>query len=318
MKTFLWLLRREYWEHRGGFLWAPTVAAIIFLVLNAMALITGEVFMRKNGVNMRFTATDSILEQLRAHGPQLGDAVNLFMYSILSVTGIVLAFVVFFYALGALYDDRRDRSILLWKSLPISDRDTVLSKFVSATVTAPVIATLIGLGCGLGMLALLALWGRLHGIPVGSMLLVAEPGRALLNIVAALPVNAVWALPSIGWLLLVSAWARARPFLWAVGLPVGAGIVLSWLRLLGTLQVAMDWFWVHVVARLFAGVMPMGWLLNGATLARSDLDTSSLLHATSAGNVWAQLLRPDFYIGALIGILFLALAVRIRARRSEL
>ena len=54
-----------------------------------------------------------------------------------SLLGIVVGIVVFFYCLGSLYDDRRDRSILFWKSLPISDRDTVFSKVISAAIVAP-------------------------------------------------------------------------------------------------------------------------------------------------------------------------------------
>ena len=53
---------------------------------------------------------------------------------------IVLGFVVFFFCLGSLYDERKDRSVLFWKSLPLSDGETVLSKAASALVVAPSLA----------------------------------------------------------------------------------------------------------------------------------------------------------------------------------
>lgn len=40
---------------------------------------------------------------------------------------------------------------------------------------------------------------------------------APLRLIGLLPVYLVWALPTIGWLMMVSAWARSKVFLWAVG-----------------------------------------------------------------------------------------------------
>jgi len=33
MKTFYWLVKREFWEHKGGFFWAPVISGIVFLEL---------------------------------------------------------------------------------------------------------------------------------------------------------------------------------------------------------------------------------------------------------------------------------------------
>src|SRR3546814_12295425 len=67
---------------------------------------------------------------------------------------IVLAFVVFFYCLGALYDERKDRSVLFWKSLPVSDAQTVLSKVASAVVVAPVLAVIASLVVMIGFMVM--------------------------------------------------------------------------------------------------------------------------------------------------------------------
>ncbi|WP_210235883.1 ABC-2 transporter permease, partial [Mesorhizobium sp. M1C.F.Ca.ET.212.01.1.1] len=75
----------------------------------------------------------------------------------------VLAFVVFFYCLGALYDDRRDRSILFWKSLPLSDTQTVLSKVISALIVAPLIAVIAGIITMLGFLLVISVVALMHG-----------------------------------------------------------------------------------------------------------------------------------------------------------
>lgn len=76
---------------------------------------------------------------------------------------VVLAFVVFFYCTGALYDDRRDRSILFWKSLPLSDTQTVLSKALSALLVAPIIAVIASVLTMFGFMAILSVIVMTHG-----------------------------------------------------------------------------------------------------------------------------------------------------------
>src|SRR3546814_1893023 len=76
---------------------------------------------------------------------------------------IVLAFVVFFYCLGALYDERKDRSVLFWKSLPVSDAQTVLSKVGSAVVVAPVLAVIASLVTMIGFMVMLSIVVLFHG-----------------------------------------------------------------------------------------------------------------------------------------------------------
>src|SRR3546814_5682810 len=110
---------------------------------------------------------------------QVGFALDVAMYSAMGLLIAVLGFVVFFYCLGALYDDRRDRSILFWKSLPISDTSTVLSKVVSATVLAPIIAVITGIIVGMLQLLILAVTLSFHGVNVWQLLTLANPFRVM-------------------------------------------------------------------------------------------------------------------------------------------
>ena len=167
MKTFYWLVKREFWEHRGGFLMAPMITGGIFLLLNLMAIVTGEVMGTTHGINVAFGGNN--LQQMAASldhksMAMVGAGLDLVMYSPAIIISIVMGFVVFFYALGALYDDRKDRSLLFWKSLPISDTATVLSKLVAATVIAPVIAAVIGTITGILMLLMFAITLSFHGV----------------------------------------------------------------------------------------------------------------------------------------------------------
>ncbi|MFS6583537.1 hypothetical protein WHJ83_14245, partial [Staphylococcus aureus] len=131
-----------------------------------------------------------------------------------------------------LYDDRRDRSLLFWKSLPLSDTATVLSKVVAGTVVAPLIALICGVLTGIAMLLLFAITLSFHGVNLWHLLTYAHPFRVIGNLIGSIPLYALWALPSAGWLLLCSAWARGKPFLWAAALPVAVGLMLGWFNLM--------------------------------------------------------------------------------------
>ena len=61
------------------------------------------------------------------------------------------------------YDERKDRSVLFWKSLPVSDRDTVLSKAVSALVVAPTLAISVAIASMFCFLVLISIFVLVHG-----------------------------------------------------------------------------------------------------------------------------------------------------------
>ena len=172
---------------------------------------------------------------------------------------IVLGFVVFFYCLGALYDERKDRSVLFWKSLPLSDRDTVLSKAAERAGRRP--------GdrhrrrrsprCSPSCWSISARRAR-STAATRSRCCGARAARSTwpAHLVAAIPVYALWALPTVGWLMLCSAWARSKPFLWAVMIPVFAGIFVAWFDMMNIFNLDTGWFWQHIVARSLTSVVP--------------------------------------------------------------
>src|SRR5690606_178290 len=137
----------------------------------------------------------------------------------------VLAFVGFVNFLGAAYVECQHRSVLFWKSLPLSDSSTVLSKVASAVLVAPLIATIASILTMFGFLVLISLVVLFYGgNPVQLLWGPASPALISLQYIAAIPVYALWAMPTIGWLMLCSSWARSKPFLWAIMIPLFAGI----------------------------------------------------------------------------------------------
>jgi ABC-2 type transport system permease protein len=327
MKTMKWLLRREFWEHKGAFFWAPAVIAAVMLVFVGGGIAWGIATGHMSGVVIQggheYSLTEiahGIPRELRtkiaagAATHYLAGAAPLFM---------VLPVVVFFYCLAALYDDRRDRSILFWKSLPISDRMTVLSKVITAVCVAPVITIAIGTAISLLVLVLGAAVSAFNGINLfGALFTSPNLYLAPLYLVGLLPVYMLWAIPTVGWLLMVSSWARSKVFLWAVGTPLIVVVLLKWFnyviaRFSDTL-IDTHWFVQNVIVRGLGGLIPGVWLplsIDDPRLLVSP-DQGLSLNAVFTQS-WLTLATPGVWGGAVAGALMIAAAIRLRRWRDE-
>ena len=328
MNTFKWLLKREYWEHRGGFFWAPLITGAIFLLLTIMAVVAGE-SMRSaaldgEGLQMNGVELSKLSETLQpGEIAEMGAGLDLGALMASTWPFMVLAFVVFFYCLGALFDERKDRSILFWKSLPLSDQQTVLSKVFSALVIAPVIATVAAIATSIGFMVILSAYALFHGgNPLTLIWGPASPLTVAFNLAAALPVFAVWALPTVGWLLLVSAWSKSKPFLWALLVPLFAGVLVSWFDVMEMLGMKASWFWTNVVGRLLLGTF------NGVDVIYREAKNPAMqnfnpegpqdiLALFSAQNTWSAFANLDMWVGAAAGIAMIFAAMHFRRTRDE-
>ena len=329
------LLRREFWEHKGGFLWAPIVAGAIFLLLSVMGIVVAEVAARRAASHGDLVFGDSMGRSVQINGldigaltskmsaedmRQLAGAIDVSLLMASAWPLIVLAFVVFFYCLGALYDERKDRSVLFWKSLPLSDTETVLSKALSATLLAPALAVGAALITMLGFLVVLSILVLAHGgNPVHLLWGLANPFGIAAQLVASVPIYALWSLPTVGWLLLCSAWARSKPFLWAIMIPVFSGIFVSWFDFMQLFNLESSWFWKNVVARVLLSVVPGSWIDVGrADNVTQHIDGPAavvpLLHPAMT---WSTLLTPQLWCGAIAGAVMIAIAIRLRRWRDE-
>lgn len=325
---FKWLLKREYWENRGGFLWAPLIAGGVSLLLSVMAIVAGLWAANKaarngdlhvNGVNVNGLDLQMLTSQMTPEDMgKWGDGMNFTLLLSAGWPFIVLAFVVFFYCLGALYDDRRDRSVLFWKSMPLSDSQTVLSKLTSALLVAPLFATLLAIATMFCFMVLISIVVLAHGGNPGTLIWGAgNPFNIAFGFICRIPVYALWALPTAGWLLLCSAWAKSKPFLWAVMLPVFAGVVVSWFGLMKLFGLNVGWFWAHVVGRLLLGTVPGIDLAYNADNVNGQ-KLQSMINGFSPQTLFASLATPELWIGAVVGVVFIVTAIWLRQRRDEI
>jgi ABC-2 type transport system permease protein len=213
---------------------------------------------------------------------------------------ILTAFLVgMFYCLDALHGERRDRTILFWKSLPVSDRTTVLSKASIPLVVLPLITFAVVVGTQLIMLLLstavllpsglsATTWTRL---PLFQSSLVLFYGLIAL---------ALWHAPIYGWLLLVSGWARRTTFLWAVLPPLALCVVE---------KIAFDtWYLAALLKDRLIG-------FAAGAFAFTEHGTIDSIAQLTPGKF---LSTPGLWIGLALAAAFLAAAVRLRRYREPI
>jgi ABC-2 type transport system permease protein len=207
---------------------------------------------------------------------------------------LVLILVTVNYLLACLYSDRKDRSILFWKSMPVSEWEEVLARLAIALVVAPAvfIAVSLLLQTVFILLAMLMVW-RMEMDPYATILGNLNLGDLLLQQIGGWVLTALWVAPVYGWLMLASAWARRSPFMVAVapvlGLMLLEGILLGTDRVLNAVSNHVP----HYVGGHSAG----GFYLDGRFWA--GLDYISLLSGlvfaalTIAGAVYLRRYRFD-------------------------
>ena len=326
-----WLLKREMWEHKGGFFWAPLITGAIFLFFTILGGGTGQFMLSRNGAKvMDFEGQQIPLSQvdwdklIAAASPkdleQYAQVVNGFTLVSGMWPVMVFGFVVFFYLLGSLYDERRDRSVLFWKSMPVSDGLTVISKLLTALVVAPIMASLIALAVMLATGIILSFFILINGgNPFTIYWSHLEIGKLLGGTFGWLPVYAFWAMPTAGWLMLCSAWAKSKPFLWAVLIPLLSGVIVSWFGFFNK-DDNSGWFWEHIVARLLTSAWPGSHILGYVgtpQMQRLDASPDGMFGMDGVLYGLNLFAMPSLWIGVVAGAAMIYAAIRLRRWRDD-
>jgi ABC-2 type transport system permease protein len=281
IRPFYWSVRRELWENRLIYL-APLAAAAIFL----FSFIINTIVLRRR---MHGVWPVDVARQL--------DVLTLpHELSGALIMGIALV-VGIFYSLDALYGERRDRSILFWKSMPVSDLTTILSKLSIPLVIIPVLSYAITVVTQLIMLVTASAVLVGSGANIAAMWTQQSFFRSSLDLFYhMLTVHGLWYAPFYGWLLLVSAAAPRAPFVWAVLPPF-----VIW----GVEKIAFNT--THFLSLL--KVRLTGPPDPEMTIARNTDFMSTLIphHFFDQPGLWA---------GLAVAAVFLAIAVRLRRYRG--
>jgi ABC-2 type transport system permease protein len=284
LRVFWWSLRRELWEHRSVYIAPLAVAAVLlfgFLI-----------------------STHSLPRALREiEAGTSGTARLMNGYSAVAFAVLLIGYIVgLFYCLDALQGERRDRSILFWKSLPVSDTITVLSKAAVPVLVLPAVVFATIVAANLVMLLFSTLVVAANGLNPGALwgrLNVAFMWAALLQ---GLAFMALWYAPLWAWLLMVSAWARRMAFLWAIG-PI---VALAAFERIAFNHVGLYLFFERRLAGGFAEAFSVGGLGESPISRPAHLDPVRLFTSLE---LWG---------GLVVAALFLAAAIRLRRSRAPL
>src|SRR6266545_6159716 len=210
-RPFYWSMWRELWENRSIYI-APLIVAAVQVF--GFAISTIGLAERRRGVLL---LDDPVKQRAAIEAPY--DVAAMMMIFVVFIVGL-------FYCLDALHGERRDRSILFWKSLPVSDRTTVLSKASIPLVFLPLFAFAIAIATQVIMLLLSTAVLLGNGPSLAALWTHVKFFQSTLALLYGLTAIALWHAPIYAWLLLVSAWARRATVLWAV-LPFAAISILE-------------------------------------------------------------------------------------------
>jgi ABC-2 type transport system permease protein len=285
------LIRRELWEHRSLWIVPLVVAAVVIIAAmfpHAAVQIDDEDLTAAQNHVALFAAFHSALTI-----PQF----------------ILLAVVLPFYLLDCLYAERKDRSILFWKSLPVSDAQTVLSKLIVALAIVPLGVYALTLVTDIAASGILAV--RFRNSEILRNLIRWDTGVWLHTqgfILSALVVVMLWYAPLAAYLLMVSAWAKRNVTLWAT-LPPLLALVVE--------RIA---FHTNYVAAI------LGYRLNGiwgslgiehALSGKSDLVGQKVSAAMGHISPLSALQNIDLWLGLVVTVALVWVTIRIRRHQSE-
>ena len=285
-RPFYWSVSRELWENRSLYI-APLIVAVVQVLgfcVSAIGLAD-----RRRAVLLLDAAA------IRARIEEPYDVAAMIMMLTVFIVGI-------FYCLDALYGERRDRSILFWKSMPVSDLTSVLSKAMIPQVILPIIACVMIVV--VHMIILLVTSGILlaHGMSPATTWTYIPFFQNWIVFVYGMIALSLWHAPIYAWLLLVSAAVRRAAFLWAI---------LPWfvIGIFEKITFGTSYFGQFVRDRLM-GFAPYAFEFHG----RKHPTIESLSQLTPG----RYLASPGLWLGLLVAAVFIAAAIRLRRYRGPI
>jgi len=304
MTNQLALVRREMWEHRS--IWVTPAAVALVLTLLTLAMFVAA---SKFGdiTDMAIIGASSVGDNER----RMALMGTLLGYT--SVFLIAMWFLTIFYCLDALYAERKDKSILFWRSLPVTDAETVLSKLLTAMVLIPLVTFAAVALSHLINLVLISLWVNFRGGSASHLIWGSVPlldtWLAMLIVLVSIP---LWLAPLLGWFVFVSAWTKRSPFLTAF-LPIAVLPILEYVILRSHM------LWDAISTRLSMQFMPLfsidpDLIFDEDNFRELRLEDLSLLHLLDVGKLLSS---AEFWLGLAVCGLFATAAVYVRRYRED-
>ena len=297
------LVKRELWEHKSIYVTPAAVALVSVLII-----LTGYVFAKgyEGAVEIGIVAGQNVLGEAERRV-----ALMTFLMGNTAIYYFAAGILTIFYCLDALYAERKNKSILFWRSLPITDAETVISKLLTALIAVPIVTWLVVIVAHLATLLLTSLFVEIEGGSAFFMIWKSAPlfdvWAANLVMMLALP---IWFSPLIGWFLFVSAWTKRSPLL--VGfLPLVVVPLLEYFILR-----------THFIADAIESRFNQMPLISGDKIVQifDDDDISNMGESFSLFDIISVgqfLSSPAMWAGVVVCGLFITAAIYVRRYRDD-
>ncbi len=290
-RPFYWSVRRELWEHRSIYM-APLIVAAVVLV----------------GLLIASAQLPATLRSLPTMSAARQHDLIAMPYSIAALLLLITSIAVgCLYCLDAMHGERRDRSILFWKSLPVSDATTVLAKASVPLVVLPLLTFVIGTAVHIVLLLVSTIITLASGIEPATLWSQLPLLRMPVGFFWFLLAMALWYAPLYAWLLFISAWAKRGTFIWAVVPPLA-------LLALETTMLKTSMFMTLVKSRVAGGLE--------RAFSAAPKTAAALEPGTSADGIFPDptkfLASTELWIGLVIAALLIYAAIHVRRRREPI
>jgi ABC-2 type transport system permease protein len=312
-KKILTQIKRELWENKIRFVYAPIVTTLLLVGIMGIGVVKLSMSFGERGLHFNGGATigggasienkvdmQAMLKKIDADGSNVYDmVVSGATFANTSLLAILFLFVLLAYAHGCLFDDRKNKDILFWRSLPVSETSNVLVKLGILLFYVPTLVLALNIVVGVVVLIGATAFFSYHGVALNDSLGAFVHSSAALiapKIFLSNIFSFILLLPVIGFMLVSSAWAKKSPFLFSSVLPVGLVIIdvisQKWfginLHVIDTLTA----YWV-MFAKSFQGFAmgplpyPNG-LLFDANLVFGLLLSMAIGAAFVTGSIWLR------------------------------
>lgn len=297
------LIRRELWEHRSLYV-VPAVLGLVIVLIE----LTGQAAVSAFGAHIDIALLGATNIGVNERGAIISALLSafsgLFVFEMLILT--------IFYSLDSLYAERKDKSILFWRSMPVTDAETVISKLLIALVIIPFVTLGFIALTHLLVLLITSIWVGMRGANAWHLIWSAAPlfDNWAATVIFVLSVS-LWLSPFVGWFLLVSAYTKRSPTLMSI-LPL---IILPLLeRSILSSHLLFDAIYARSVHIPIRRNIDFGGLFSSAGFSIEGITDISLVAMLDIGKF---LTSPGLWLGLVVCALFSTAAIYVRRFRDD-
>ena len=214
------MIVREIQEHKVAFVYAPFFVSFILCFVIA-SVYFGGTSIQTDQFNFSTEYYDEEIRQAMKSVSSISriDIVRTGLLVLGFPILLTVGFGLLAYSLSTFADERKDRSLIFWRSLPVSDLTTVLSKVFVVTLIVPLMVLPYIILLQLVAMTSASIFFATNDIVSFSWLWGSYIITDWFRIIFSLWAQALWSLPLFLWLMLAGTFA-ARPIAGAIVPPV--------------------------------------------------------------------------------------------------